>query len=250
MIDHVVVDPRQGIGEVGFGIKPVQLCRLDERQSIGQPFATGIRSGEQEVLAADGDGTHGSLGRIVVDPDAAIVEEQRESVPSIEAIADGLGQVALARDLSEPLLGPAFEGVDQRPGFVLAHSLANIGGLAREGPLDIVEGADLVECLLGDLRLRSFPDIVEIAPEMGPAGGFPDLSDAGYEVRLVKLAEAGIGSGLQDAGKARQMGLGMNALAIGREEVGRRRRVVAGKGRVVADIDLDAAFLDGAPASP
>ena len=64
--------------------------------------------------------------------------------------------------------------------------------------------------------------------------------------RLVELPEAAVGVGLQHALEAREMGLRVLALAVGREEVGHGGRIVPAPGPVVAKIDPDPPFLDPA----
>jgi hypothetical protein len=70
---------------------------------------------------------------------------------------------------------------------------------------------------------------------MGPARRLDDRARA--PVRLVEPVEPGVGVGLQDAGEAVEMTLGMLAQAIPRIEEHRGRRIRPGEGAVVAHID-------------
>jgi len=63
----VVVDPRENVGEVGFGVEARQLRGLDDGHCVGEGFAAGVRAGKKPVLPADRDGADGALGGIVVD---------------------------------------------------------------------------------------------------------------------------------------------------------------------------------------
>src|SRR5688572_11313777 len=89
---------------------------------------------------------------------------------------------------------------------------------------------------------------MEVPAKMRPAGSLAD-PDGPAGVWPVELLEAGIGIGLQDACKASQMAAWMLAFAVGREPVGGARRIAAGPGAVVTDIDPDPAFLDAAGAA-
>lgn len=75
-------------------------------------------------------------------------------------------------------------------------------------------------------------DVVDLAPHMRPACHLVHGRDAVVS-RLVQLVEAGIAVGVQEAAKALQLGLWMNALAVGRVAVqhGRRRRTGVGDAR-------------------
>ena len=85
--------------------------------------------------------------------------------------------------------------------MLLPCGLAQVGGLAGDPPFDIVKLPDPVERLPRDLGLRGLPDIVEVAPQMCPAGRLAELA-AAVRAALVELAEARIGIRLKDASAA------------------------------------------------
>ena len=91
------MDAIEDVGEVGLRVEAVQLCRLDDRHGAGERLGAGVGAREEPVFSSDADRAQGALGRIVVDADAAVLEEQAEGRPAAEAVAEGLGQVALAR---------------------------------------------------------------------------------------------------------------------------------------------------------
>ena len=72
--------------------------------------------------------------------------------------------------------------------------------------------------------------IEELAPDMGPAGGFR------YFPRLEDGVEPGIAVGVENALEALQVAVRMLAFAVWRIEVGGGRRALAAMGPAVADI--------------
>ena len=69
-----------------------------------------------------------------------------------------------------------------------ACSKADISGLTGDFALDVIERADTIQRLAGDRRFRLAPFVVEITPQMCPAGC---LAQAGRSVR-VRVVELGI----------------------------------------------------------
>src|SRR5438093_12468479 len=67
--------------EVGFWIDPVQFRSSNQAIHRGGTFASGVGSGKQKVLPAQGDTTQSTFGRVVVDFQVAIgaIPEQMES---------------------------------------------------------------------------------------------------------------------------------------------------------------------------
>src|SRR3546814_13043036 len=81
---------------------------------------------------------------------------------------------------------------------------------------------DALQRFLGDGALLGGVDVMELAPDVGPAG------HRDHRPRLppgnVERVEPGIGIGDEVAGKSGEVALRMLALAVGAVEVGRRRR--------------------------
>ncbi len=67
------------------------------------------------VLAPERDGPDGALHGVVVELDAAVVEEAGECRPARERIADGLGQPAPRRNPAQLVFELGFHGLDERP---------------------------------------------------------------------------------------------------------------------------------------
>ncbi len=91
-----VCQPRLGIGTV-------ELRRLDQRIHNGRAVAALVRTAEGPIAPADSDAANGTLGGIVRQADAAIIEEARKCLPMVEGVIDGFGERPLGGEL--PALG-------------------------------------------------------------------------------------------------------------------------------------------------
>jgi hypothetical protein len=80
-----------------------------------------IGAGEGPVVATHGDEANLPLGRTVGHAQPAIVEEARECHPSGEAIGDGLGDLALPRELGALFALPSLQCDDERTAALVAH---------------------------------------------------------------------------------------------------------------------------------
>src|SRR3546814_15328830 len=89
------------IGDIGLRLDPVELRGLDDGVDGGGAFAAGLRSGEQPVLAADGNGPDGALGDIVVDLRHALADVAGERVPALAAIGERLCHRRLGRQAAQ-----------------------------------------------------------------------------------------------------------------------------------------------------
>ena len=98
---------------------------------------------------------------IVAELEPAIIEVAAERIPPPAGIADGTGEIALARDLLQLRIEPDAELVDPRLRHALAHASATLGRRARNQPLDVEQRADPIECLFGDRRAIGFVHVEE-----------------------------------------------------------------------------------------
>jgi hypothetical protein len=57
-----------------------------------------VRPREQRILSVERDGTDGAFDSVVVDLDAAIVDEARQAFPARQGITNGFGELALLTD--------------------------------------------------------------------------------------------------------------------------------------------------------
>ncbi len=96
----------EDIPEVSIGFDVVELCRGYQRTDRCPSFSAAIGAGEQMVFAPERHGPDSALDRIVVELDAAVVEEPAQRRPARERIADGLGQPAAWRNPAQLALQP------------------------------------------------------------------------------------------------------------------------------------------------
>jgi hypothetical protein len=191
-------------------INVVELGRVDQREHDGRPLSAAIGPRKQPCLAAEGNSTHATLGGVVRQADAAVVEEAREHGPALEHVVHGLGDVVAARELSALLAHPSLKVGDERRAKFLADGLAPFGALSVDRPLDVEQGIDPADhfqrqrrdhcrrlalsfatCVLGQIGHDE-----ERASGVDPAGRFEDR--ARRAAGLVELAIAAVGVGLED----------------------------------------------------
>jgi len=125
-----VVEPAHGMAvghtfenvfeiEIRFDI--VELGGLDEGADRCPTFSAAIRPSEQVILAPERDGPNGSFDRVVIELDAAILEETCECRPANQGIADRIRQPAPRRQALQLTFEPWLQGVDDGLRLVLAH---------------------------------------------------------------------------------------------------------------------------------
>jgi len=95
------MDAVEDVSEIGLWVEAVQLGGFNDRHGAGECFRTGVGPGEEPVLSADADRSQGAFRWIVVDGHTTVCQEQAEGLPAIDAIAEGLGQIALTRNAQE-----------------------------------------------------------------------------------------------------------------------------------------------------
>jgi hypothetical protein len=84
----------QHVSEPGKGLDVVELCGGDEGADGYPSDSATVRAREQMVFAPERDGPDGALDWIVVEFDAAVVEESGEGWPARERITNGFGEGA------------------------------------------------------------------------------------------------------------------------------------------------------------
>lgn len=87
-VDLVVGDADQRVLQPGFRVVPVQSGRADQAVDRGCPFAAGIRSQKQVVLAPQRHTSQSAFGGIVVDLDTAVACVARQRFPLIQRVLD------------------------------------------------------------------------------------------------------------------------------------------------------------------
>jgi hypothetical protein len=147
-----VDDAGDDVGQVGVRLDANQLTGLDERGDGGPMFGTAVGAGEQSILSRQRKGTDAAFDDVVVDLDVAVLEEQAQTLPARERVADRCGELGLLADELELAAQPGFEVFDQRPAALLADRTTLVGGTATDVLLDPVERCNARQRLGGDRR--------------------------------------------------------------------------------------------------
>ena len=92
-----VGDSGENVGEVMLWVDAVELGGLDEGVHGCSPSTASIGTGEEVVLAANPDAAQRPLGGIVVERQAAVIEAADECGPARSHVAEGGGELGLAR---------------------------------------------------------------------------------------------------------------------------------------------------------
>ena len=109
-------------------------------------FCATIRTCEQRILPIKRDRADGAFDGVVVELDAAVIDEARQAFPARQGVPDGLGELALLTDQGKFCPQPWFKGIDKRLTFLLPSGAALIGVAATDVFLDGVERGDMFEC--------------------------------------------------------------------------------------------------------
>ena len=96
------------------------------------------------------DGPDGALDRIVVEFDAAVIEEPGEGWPARERITNGLGEGAGGWNAAKLHLEPGLHHLDERPGAGATNVPTLLCGAALGRSLDRIEFGDPPQGLSGD----------------------------------------------------------------------------------------------------
>ncbi len=121
-------DAAEAVGEIGFRVKAKALGGLDHGHGVGQHLAARVGACEQEILPSEEHGLEGALGAVVVEGDAAIIEEQGEAGPAGAGMSPGLCPIALAGDQRQLALAsePPRHIRNNRPGSGDATTTASL----------------------------------------------------------------------------------------------------------------------------
>ena len=91
-----------------------------------------------------------ALDWIVVEFDAAVIEESGEGWPARERITNGLGEGAGGWNAAKLQLEPGLHHLDERPGAGVTNMPTGVGGAALDRSLDRIEFGDPPQGLGGD----------------------------------------------------------------------------------------------------
>ena len=101
-VDH----PLENIAKVCVGLNVIELRGFDKGADCRPAFAAAVAAGEQMILAAKSNRTNGTLDRIGIELDPAVIEEAAEAIPATKGVADRLSQTASRRKLRQLALEP------------------------------------------------------------------------------------------------------------------------------------------------
>src|SRR5260370_18600004 len=190
---------------------------------------TAVGGGEQGILSGQRKGTDAALDDVIVDLDAAVVEEQAQPLPARERVADRRGELGLLADELELGAQPGFESFDQRPAALLADRTPLLGGATDLG-LDPIERCNARQRLGGDRRRARIGQLVEVPAHVAPAEGKPHVAPFG------QYLVAAVAGDLQDALEAAEVRDRPPGLAVGRIDIGYTRWIGAAPWPVVPGI--------------
>ena len=190
-------------------------------------FGAAIGACEQSIFPGKRDGADGAFDGIVVELDATIVDEARQTFPARQGVADGFGEFALLTDQSKFCPQPRFEGVEKGAAFLLSDGATFVGTAATDVFLDGVERGDMLERFAGNRRRSGGGELVEVSPDMRPAERKSDVATIG------QLAVTGIAVDLQDTLEALEVSDGPLGFAIGRVDIGNARWIRPTPGTVI-----------------
>lgn len=182
------------------------------------------------VLAADRDRADRAFGDVAVDLGVTVIEEAGQRRPALAAIGERLGHRRLGRQAAQRIVDGDTQVLDQRPAMVLPVSAAGSGRLPTYLGFAGVELCDPLEQVGGERRRAGGVVLEDLAPKMRPAGDFADPA------AVIELVLSGIAIGLQQAGEGLELGLRMDATAIGREPVPDQCRAGGTRCAVIDDI--------------
>jgi hypothetical protein len=190
LMDGMVSDACEDVGEVGVGIDAVHPAGFDDGVHAGGALSAGIGATEEVVFAPENRRAHGPLGGIVrhLKPTVEDVEGQR--LPACEGVADRLRECALAAHLAERGFEERLQLLQQRLGVFLAHGGPLLGRAPTDAALDDEQGSDPFQRLQGDRRGRGLVHVIDFAAHMAPAGNFDQWRVAAWLGRSVEALEA------------------------------------------------------------
>jgi hypothetical protein len=111
------------------------------------------------ILAPQGDWPDRPLDDVGVELDPALLQEQRQSLPVAQGVADRLGQAGAPRDPRQLGSEPRVQGFHQRPATLLPDRTPLLGRAAADLRLDGIELADPAQRLFRQRRAGRLVDL-------------------------------------------------------------------------------------------
>ena len=120
------------------------------------------------IFPVERDGADRSFDGVVVELDAAVVDEPGQAVPARQDVADCFGELALLTDQGE-CRQPQFKGLHERLAFCCR--TARRSSALRPGFSRWRKAPDVFDRFAGDRRRTGGCQFVEAAPCVGPTEG-------------------------------------------------------------------------------
>ena len=170
-VGMAIDDAVEDVGQVGQWFDIIEFGGFDERGDDAPVASPRVMAGEERILAVEGDGSDRAFDAVVVDLDAAVLQEAFEALHVAGDVAQGLAQAGAGGDAGALDIEPIPEGFDQGRGPLPANPLAFLGRVAADLRLDGIEPGDLLQALFGDGGGTGAGNVGELAPGMSPAIG-------------------------------------------------------------------------------
>ena len=145
-------DGCEGCLEVGEGLDAVDFAGLDQRGDAPPSNSTFVVTGEECILAIEGDRADQVFDPVGVDLDATVGQEGLQAFPMVMDVGQLLAQPGFGGDFPALCLKPLTEGCHQRHGAGLTGGQALAGRDASNVGLDGIYFGDLTQALGGSLR--------------------------------------------------------------------------------------------------
>ncbi len=149
------------------GSTVIQACGHDERIHRCGTLATAIGSGERPGLPTQSHTAESALRYIVAQANSAIIEEAVKTLPALQHIVHGLGDIGVARELRSCRAHPVFQISHERRDPCLSDSAAPISGLAVDLALRREDGVDPAHGVDCERRRAQFRQFKKLATGVG-----------------------------------------------------------------------------------
>jgi hypothetical protein len=148
-----VLDKAEEVAEVSPGFDAVELAAGEEGDEDGVDACTLVAAEKQPVLSAEDLATEVALGDVVLEREAAVVEESPQGGALVAGVAEGLRDGSAVQGDGGLLVAPLEECVEDGGRLLAADLLAFLAGCRLDRALDAEEALDAGERVTGELGL-------------------------------------------------------------------------------------------------
>ncbi|MNR29144.1 hypothetical protein D3C85_1465120 [compost metagenome] len=132
----MVGDPLQYVCQIGLRVQVVEFGRAHQAINCSGSFSTGIGTHEQIIFATQSDGAQRAFGSIVVDFNPSVIALAHQGLPPIQGIENRTAQCRFFRQLSQCLVEPRVQLLQQRNCSALPSRFSQVGWLAANLAFD------------------------------------------------------------------------------------------------------------------